>query len=488
MKIAPTAEQVRAIDAFTTHENMIVEAGAGTGKTTTLKLMAGATPERRGLYIAYNAAIARESAATFPDNVECRTAHSVAYRWTASKWGSAALRRRLSSPRMPTRETARILGSRDPVRVLSDLVLSPERVASLAMRTVQRWCYSGSPTIEAGHLPELPLVDTDEARAALAAVVVPLARRAWADLSRSDGALRFQHDHYLKLWALSDPRLSFDFVLVDEAQDSNGVVTGVVKQQQAQVVAVGDRNQSIYAWRGAIDAMDAFGSRHHVFLTQSFRFGPLIATEANKWLEVLESPLRLVGSADIASRIEKLPIARAVLCRTNAEAISTVMRCHKEGRKVALVGGGSEVVAFARAARDLMERGSTSHPELFVFVSWNQLVEYVQDSYDGGELSVLVRLIEEYGPEGVIDAVDGCVADERDAEVTVSTAHKAKGREWDTVRIADDFDQPDDDHSGGEAEWMLAYVAVTRARKVLDRTGLAWVDTFLAELRQVLAS
>lgn len=481
----PTPEQVVAIDAFTTNENMIVEAGAGTGKTTTLKMMAKAMPRRRGLYIAYNAAIARESADTFPDNVECRTAHSVAYRWTASKWGNGKLRERLNSPRMPTRETARILGSRDPVRISSDLVLAPERIASLAMRTIQSWCYTGAPDIEHWHMPELPLIDTPEARAELAAVVVPMARRAWADLSRPDGSLRFQHDHYLKLWALSEPRLSFDFVLVDEAQDSNGVVTAVVKDQPAQVVAVGDRNQAIYGWRGATDAMDAFGSQHHVFLTQSFRFGPRIATEANKWLEVLGAPLRLIGSPDIDSRIERLSAARAVLCRTNAEAINTVMRCHTQGRKVALVGGGKDVVAFARAARDLMDRGSTSHPELFVFVSWNQLVEYVQDSYDGGDLSVMVRLIEEHKPEGVIAAIDGCVADEADAEVTVSTAHKAKGREWDTVRIADDFDEPDEETTTGQAEAMLAYVAVSRARQVLDRTGLAWVDTYLEAMRQV---
>jgi superfamily I DNA/RNA helicase len=53
------------------------------------------------------------------------------------------------------------------------------------------------------------------------------------------------------------------------------------------------------------------------------------------------------------------------------------------------------------------------------------------------------------------------------------TAHKAKGREWETVRIAGDFRK--DKVSREEA--MLAYVAVTRAKLVLDREGLAWVDS-----------
>lgn len=481
MTLTPTPEQVVAIDAFLTGENMTVEAGAGTGKTSTLKLMGQAAPRKRGLYLAYNASIARESAASFPDNVECRTAHSVAYRWTASKWGSRDLRARLNGARMPARELARILGSSNPVRVSDDLVLSPERIASLAMQTVKQWCYTGAVSIGWHHLPEVPRVDSDASKQALGDAVLPLARRAWEDLSRPDGKLRFQHDHYLKLWALSNPTLGFDFVLVDEAQDSNGVVTSVVQHQTTQVAAVGDRNQSIYAWRGATDAMDAFGSVHHVYLTKSFRFGPRIAEEANKWLEVLGAKLRLEGSSVIRSRVldEEGEASRAILCRTNAEAISTLIRAHAAGTRVALVGDGREIVSFARAAQELQDRGSTSHPELFTFTSWNMVVEYVENSYDGGDLSVLVKLIETHTPEGVIRAIENC-ADEKEAQLTVSTAHKAKGREWSSVRIADDFDRPADSAEDIGSEAMLSYVAVTRARELLDRRGLAWVDDLLA--------
>jgi superfamily I DNA/RNA helicase len=63
----------------------------------------------------------------------------------------------------------------------------------------------------------------------------------------------------------------------------------------AQVVAAGDRSQAIYGWRRATDALDAFGGDRYR-LTQSFRFGEVIADEANVWLELLKSDLRLVGS------------------------------------------------------------------------------------------------------------------------------------------------------------------------------------------------
>ncbi|WP_216917389.1 UvrD-helicase domain-containing protein, partial [Nocardia noduli] len=66
-------------------------------------------------------------------------------------------------------------------------------------------------------------------------------------------------------------------------------------------------------------------------------------------------------------------------------------------------------------------------------------------------------------------------------DVIVSTAHKAKGLEWDRVRIGDDFRGPTEHPVTGKLilpapeELRLAYVAVTRARTVLDPGSLAYV-------------
>ncbi|SDG89690.1 UvrD-like helicase C-terminal domain-containing protein [Streptomyces griseoaurantiacus] len=68
----------------------------------------------------------------------------------------------------------------------------------------------------------------------------------------------------------------------------------------------------------------------------------------------------------------------------------------------------------------------------------------------------------------------------------MSTAHKAKGREWPCVKIADDFTPPKDtdkhDDTGrpvpgpiSDSEARLAYVAVTRTRRRLDLGGLSWI-------------
>jgi hypothetical protein len=66
-------------------------------------------------------------------------------------------------------------------------------------------------------------------------------------------------------------------------------------------------------------------------------------------------------------------------------------------------------------------------------------------------------------------------------DVTISTAHKSKGLEWNKVKIGDDFKGPKFNEETGETdmpspeELRLGYVAVTRAKGELDPGSLAYV-------------
>ncbi|MGW0793014.1 ATP-binding domain-containing protein [Streptomyces sp. NPDC002911] len=55
------------------------------------------------------------------------------------------------------------------------------------------------------------------------------------------------------------------------------------------------------------------------------------------------------------------------------------------------------------------------------------------------------------------------MSDEEQARVVVSTVHKAKGREWNRVRIGPGFTLPDDAGTVHPALARLVYVAVTRS-------------------------
>jgi superfamily I DNA/RNA helicase len=45
--------------------------------------------------------------------------------------------------------------------------------------------------------------------------------------------------------ALSNPVIAADFILLDEAQDTNPVVLEVLRKQSAQMIYVGDKYQRI---------------------------------------------------------------------------------------------------------------------------------------------------------------------------------------------------------------------------------------------------
>lgn len=470
----PTEEQQRACDAFAGGGDLAVVAGAGTGKTSTLIMMARAT-RRRGLYMAFNRAAADDARRRFGPNVECRTAHSLAFRAV----GRAYRDRLDSSARIPSLQVARILGLKRELEA-GHARISEVHQARLVMGMVRRFCFSNDLEPMARHMEPVNGLAPDAADY-VAGTLVPFARKAWQDIRALSGKLRFEHDHYMKIWALTSPVLPGEFIMLDEAQDTNPVLEDIFGAQQAQRVCVGDPAQQIYAWRAARDVMTGFPARH-VQLTRSFRFGPAIAAVANRWLAHAESDMRLTGAGPAGSRVARTDMADAVLCRGNADVMEEVLGFLASGVQVAITGGGGALRKIAEAARQLKSGQRTSHPELFLFPDWDSVQEYAEHDSAAHDLKSLVHLVDTYGEEKIIAAVDR-LSPEDGARVTVSTAHKAKGREWDAVRIGPGFEPPAADERGVQhglslEEARLIYVAVTRARRMLDVSGLAWADSY----------
>ncbi|MEU5313639.1 UvrD-helicase domain-containing protein [Streptomyces sp. NPDC021562] len=477
----PTDEQAAAADAFHAGDHLALQAGAGTGKTTTLALLARTTT-RRGRYLAYNRAIAQDARTRFPNTVQCKTAHALAYAAAGHRYT-----RRLNAPRRPAWQTGQDLGITKHL-CIGDREVTQKALSNATLRTVARFCHTADEAITPHHVPHLRGLEDPDLHAQLAAHIVPFARKAWADLQHpDDGAVRFDHDHYLKIWALTRPRIDADFLLLDEAQDTNPVVEQIFLNQRdhAQLVMVGDSAQAIYHWRGAKDIMTGFDGTH-LALSQSFRFGPDLAQEANRWLHIAGAPIRLTGTPAVPTELGPVSCPDAVLCRTNAGAMAQVMALMTDGHRVALAGGGEGLRALALAARDLKEGRRTAHPELLLFTTWGEVQDYAAHDPAGRDLQPLVDLVDEHGTDAILTAVAG-LAPEQHAEVTVSTTHKAKGREWACVRIADDFTPPRDseqkDDMGraipgpiDDSEGRLAYVAVTRTRRRLDMGGLSWIE------------
>ncbi|GAB6857975.1 3'-5' exonuclease [Microbacterium xylanilyticum] len=292
-----------------------------------------------------------------------------------------------------------------------------------------------------------------------------------------------------RVWSMTiDPDQTYvgDGIVTHNCQDADAIITAVLLEQDTQIVAVGDRNQQIYEWRGANSAMDAFGGERAT-LRKSFRFGPAIADYANGWLDAIGAPvdMRLIPSDKLSTVRRRTPFTGrqpdGVLTRTNATAIDEIVTAQEEGIAVGIAGEkkAQELRELAQAAEDLQERGWTKHPELSVFNTWSDVRTHAE-SEDGEDLRPLVALVDRVGARQVGRAIDRCVP-VQDARTTVSTAHVAKGLEWPQVHIADDFREPKPGEPMPAEEARLAYVAATRAMRFLDPYGLEWFERFRAD-------
>lgn len=128
----PTDEQEAAAIAFEAGDHLAIQAGAGTGKTTTLAMLATGTV-RRGRYLAYNRAIASDAAARFPATVTCTTAHSLAYQALGHRY-----RHRLNAPRRPAWRSGQNLGITRPIRI-GPHDITPRVLSHTVLRTVARF-------------------------------------------------------------------------------------------------------------------------------------------------------------------------------------------------------------------------------------------------------------------------------------------------------------------------------------------------------------
>ena len=459
----PTEEQERIVASDA--GSLVVEAGAGAAKTTTLGLYAGARPRSRILYLAFNKSIQLEAAARMPPNVNCRTTHSIAWRKAAELFGGEASQR---------------VGKTYASSVARTFRCGP-LVATAALQAIQNWCGSLSSQIDASHVP------TDIAeRLADPGSVVEIARATWARMCRPDGGeLRLPHDGYLKLFQMEEPTLrGQDLVAVDEAQDLNMCTYDIVRRQCGGLVLVGDSAQQIFAFRGSANALRIHEADHRLQLTRSFRFGESLAQMANALLDhfKLDNALHIVGAGRVPTRLTvDTQRSFAVLARTNAVVFEEAISFLSTNRRYHFVGGPEGYRMEKLLDAYYLWAGSSGQvrdPYLRSFGSFEDLQQLADDAADP-ELRHLVRVVEDYGGRvpALVDqirsrhvALDRAAWSDFDG-VFFSTAHKAKGLEFDQVWLADDFMRFFEDGKELTAEEVeqadvnLLYVALTRAKE-----------------------
>lgn len=469
-KPTPTKEQLAALDMAKTGQSFKIVAYAGAGKTTTLKLISE-NLRGRGLYLAFNKAIAHDAQNKFPPNIRCQTFHSLAFRHV-----NRDVTAKISLPRLTPSRLANELGLRaiSTERVIDGIkkpvTLTPAKLANIVSEAITTFCKTSSAYPAPRHITAPNWMSDTDAKM-LQQTLYPAFEQRWLQSIDPRHQAGISHDIYLKLWTLSNPIIPADFILFDEAQDADPLMMGALIRQDKQTIYVGDAHQQIYEWRGALNAMKRL-PYPQTLLTQSFRFGEPIARIANVFLKALNENIPLKGNPNQSSILAKSLVhgtKDAILCRTNATAMSHLLDGLKLGHKVALQADSHRILRFCQGADSLRNGKSASGiPELAYFNHWQEVQEF-SETGEGGDLKTWVKLIEEHGTTTITKAINSLTMPSH-ADYVVSTAHKSKGLEWNRVQISDDFlyDINSLAVKITPEELRLLYVACTRGKNLLD--------------------
>jgi len=469
--LKPTQEQLEILSKFKLHKQLKVNAISGSGKTSTLVLLADDNPVK-SLYVAFNKAIAVEAESRFPKHVTCKTTHSLAY----AQFGTMLYSKLNAKHSFSTNICSSLtdLVKFFSIQDIADLedetkVIKARTVASLVRDTVSNFQNSADDEISSKHVNhgELYLMQKVHKfnKELFIRNVVSLADKLWKERIDINSAVKAEHDTYLKLWCLSKPKLNYEIIYCDEAQDTNPAILDVIlRQTHAKICFVGDTYQSIYAFRGAVNAMEQINAET-CLLTQSWRYGKEIAEVASY---CISDAIPVIGNPKTNSKVVRSIPASADathIFRTNSQLILSAYDMINKGVKVSIeidtknfISQLESVVALLRG-----DMQKVKHSEIVKYSIWDDFVVFTEENIEAKRMK---NLAERSDIDYFIYQLSK-VSTPKNAQIIMTTAHKSKGREWDNVVVHNDFKfSKEDDPLEGmpQQERNLLYVACTRAK------------------------
>lgn len=459
---------------------------AGAGKTSTIAEISKALYSLglKGLYVAFNKQIVEDAKRKLQNTANVSTFHSLAYRAVDPQitaklkkgeqllphpfflWYSDEIKSNIKLKGYPTNLYEGYLADKEkginavlPKRVVR--TIEEKKLFNIVKCSFELFLRSNEKT------PTLQLITTGiqkEMNDTLANIsevslevmgraLLPLVNALWKDALLPIGEAYFSisHDVYLKIYQLSNPILSYDYILFDESQDTDTLMLDILSKQNCRIFFVGDPYQQIYGFRGAVNAMERFDA-HEAYLSQSFRFGEQIADSANVFLECLNAPKPVLGNKKIQSKSTLFTsrkdigdiMPNAVVCYTNAGCIEQTLDMHRKypNKRIKLDFNADikEVIELIKTI-DVFSRNPNAnkvHPILKNFKTYEDLCEFYEEYPFEQTISVYFRLYKKYGVNKIVEILEKFTKVKYE-DMIVTTAHKSKGREWDTVYIHHDF-------------------------------------------------
>lgn len=475
----------------------IVEAVAGSGKTTTIVEAVKRVPRGKStIMLAFNKSIATE---LVNRGVNAKTFHGLTY-----------------SPVMNSRKTNNV--ETNKLRMLAKQIFSSDdafvygafmsKLVGLA-RNAGIGCLVPDKEDAWWELVEHHDLELENERGNMAQAVEN--SRLLLDASNQSNFVDFDDMLY---FAVKDGILlpKFDYVFVDEAQDTNAIQRAIIRKichENTRAIFVGDPAQAIYGFRGADS--NSMGMLAEEFdceslpLTISYRCANKIVQEAHKYVQHIQAaPGAPDGSVHHVSDLGAVIAATAslvageavdfepaapgtraftprdiVVCRNTKPLIALAFRCMKLRIPVKImgreIGQGLKALIGKMRANDVddlatkLEAWATREIDKAIAKQLDAKVDQLQDKLDA-----ILTLIDGM-PETArtIPALLECIESLFNNDVqalTLGTIHKVKGMEADRVWWLNASLCPS---KWARQEWQkkqevhLCYVAVSRAKTQL---------------------
>ena len=500
MAFTPSPYQ-QAIFDFLDHQtgSAIVEAVAGSGKTTTiLEGLNFVSPAATAQLLAFNKSIADELGrriqlinyqalqdGQFFPTVSASTFHSATFGAVRSHLAPLNLkvdphksRQLCRDPRWLSREDQDLYAS-----YLCKLVglAKGAGVGTLIPDDDESWA-----ALADHHdlMLDSEEADEDEARN-LARELLDRSTKA----ATTEGLLDFDDQLYLAcLWNLKlQPK---DLIFVDEAQDTNPVRRAIVRKiasHGGRVIAVGDRNQAIYGFTGAshdaLDLIQADFDATALPLSICYRCSQAVVAQAQTLVSAIQAhedaPHGIVDELGIHAALERLGPTDAILCRNTAPLVGAAYKLLSLGIGCTILGRdlGQGLIGLIQKFRapslpileaQLEAYRQREETKYRAREQWGK-AEAVKDRVECIRIIIDHLSPTEQSVGALCDKISRLFT-EGGTVLTLSTIHKAKGREWPKVAIL----RPDLIPSKwARQDWQLQqennllYVAWTRAQEEL---------------------
>ena len=457
--------------------NAIVEAVAGSGKTTTiveaLRRIEFVVPDT--LFLAFNKSIAEELKSR---GVNARTFHSLTY---------GPVTKHLGIRSVDSNKTKKILNSMIPFNDVKMYGAFVGRLVSLA-KQMGIGCLCDDIEEEWYAIIERHDLSLESEKASLSKAV-ELSREVF-EVGNNEPSADFDDLLYLAVKdGISLPK--FDFVFVDEAQDTNAIQRAILRKamtSDARMVAVGDPAQAIYGFRGSdSNSLNLIGEEfkcQRLPLTVSYRCPQNVVAHAQQWVDHIQAFEGAPQGEVIRMNKWKTTDILAgdmVVCRTVKPIIALAYKMMKNKGVAPYVLGRDIGVSMKALIRKMnaydvdglilrLDDWRAREVEQALVRIQDSKIQAIEDKYEA--IMCLIDGMEE-GEELTIDWLLQIIDDlfsEKGNSAMLCTIHKAKGLESERVFWMNSKKMPP---PWAKLEWQreqeynLCYVATTRAKETL---------------------